>query len=446
MFPIFKKGDRRNVENYREITSLCACSKNFEIIVNDALFASFRNYISVDQHGFYPKRSVSTSLAPFISSCIRVMDAGSQIDAVYTDLKAAFDRVDHNILLGKLDKLGVSDGFICWFKSYLSNRRLSVKIGSDQSNYFTNTSGVPQGSNLGPLLFSIFINDIGLLLPAGCRSFYADDVKIYVIVRCPDDCLRLQHLINIFEDWCSRNFLTLSVNKCHTITFHRKLKPISFEYTIKQQPLQHVDTVRDLGITLDSSLTFKQHYTDIIAKANRQLGFMFKISDEFRDPACLKALYCSLVRSTLEFGLVVWCPYQSVWIARIESIQRKFVRYALRHLPWNDPLNLPPYEDRCRLLGLDTLEQRRAVGQAVFAAKVLLGEIDCPGILAELHIYAPGRTLRSRNFLDLGPRNSNYGQHDPLRFMSSRFNQYYASFDFNRTAEVFRRLIQQRQN
>lgn len=361
---------------------------------------------------------------------------------MYTDLKAAFDRVDHAILLAKLEKLGVSEGLTRWFKSYLTNRELCVKIGLDQSDYFSNKSGVPQGSNLGPLLFSIFINEICMILPTGCRSFYADDVKIYVVVRSFADCLRLQHLIDSFEEWCSRNFLTLSVQKCNIITFHRKLKLISFNYTIDNQPLQRVENVRDLGITLDSALTFKLHYTDIIAKANRQLGFIFKISDEFRDPTCLKALYCSLVRSILEFGVVVWCPYEAVWIARIESVQRKFVRYALRHLPWNDPMNLPPYEDRCQLMGLESLERRRTIHQAVFAAKVLINEIDSPGILAEFEIYAPERVLRSRSFLYLGPRAANYGLHDPIRFMSARFNEFYVFFDFNCTAETFRHRIQ----
>lgn len=442
MFPVFKKGDKKNAENYRGITSLCACSKVFEIIVNDVLLSCCKNYILPDQHGFYPRRSISTNLAPFVSLCLQNMEAGVQVDVIYTDLKAAFDRVDHSILLAKLGKLGVSSDLVHWFQSYLTHRKLCVKLGSANSGYFTNTSGVPQGSNLGPLLFSIFLNDIGFALPTGCRILFADDIKIVVVVRCENDCLVLQHLINVFCEWCDRNFVTISVQKCNVISFHRKQKPIIFNYTIDDLPLHRVDTIRDLGITLDSALTFKPHYLDTIAKANRQLGFIFKIADEFRDPTCLKALYCSLVRSIIEFGSVIWCPYQRVWIMRLETVQRKFVRYALRHLPWRDPTSLPPYEHRCQLLGIDTLESRRSTAQSVFVAKVLVGEIDSPEILANLLVYAPERPLRTRSFLHLPARTVNYGLHDPIRYMAARFNEHYHLFDFGLTTSTFRQRIE----
>lgn len=227
------------------------------------------------------------------------------------------------------------------------------------------------------------------------------------------------------------------------MSFHRKLKPILFDYTINGEPLQRVDSIRDLGITLDTSLTFKLHYSEIIAKANRQLGFIFKIADEFRDPTCMKALYCALVRSLLEFGEVIWCPYHAIWIMRIESVQKKFVRYALRHLPWNDPVNLPPYEQRCQLLGLETLERRRTAAQAVFIAKVILGGVDSPGLLEAIEIYAPERPLRARSFLYLGARSTNYGQHDPVRYMSMTFNEFYDLFDFNISTVAFRNRVQQ---
>lgn len=115
----------------------------------------------------------------------------------------------------------------------------------------------------------------------------------------------------------------------------------------------------------------------------------------------------------------------------MESVQRRFLRYALRHLPWRDPLNLPAYEDRCRLLGIETLEQRRRRAQAVFAAKLIVGDIDSPELLRQLNIYAPERVIRQRNFLQLVPRNRLYGMNEPLRASADALNEAFTAFDFN---------------
>lgn len=433
------------MRNYRGITSLCACSKVFEIIIYDALFASCKHYISIDQHGFYPKRSTATNLVQFTATCLQNMSVGVQIDAVYTDLKAAFDRVDHGILLAKLEKLGMDSTLVRWLRSYLTNRTLYVKIGTQHSAHFSNVSGVPQGSNLGPLLFALFINDASLLLPDDSRMLFADDVKLSKIVRNITDCLELQRHVNAFLEWCSRNLLTVSIQKCCVITFHRKFEPIMFSYTMHDQAIPRVDQVRDLGVTLDAALSFKSHYNEIVAKANRQLGFICKVASEFRDPFCLRSLYFSLVRSILETNSVVWCPFNANWIRRIESVQRKFVRYALRFLPWRDSQQLPAYYARCQLLGMQTLEQRRFDAQAVFIAKLLTGEIDSPRILQQLNLYAPERSLRRRDLLSLPQRNVSYGQHDPIRFMSASFNVVADLFDFNVSVNSFKQLLRRRQ-
>lgn len=359
------------------------------------------------------------------------MDSGLQTDAIYTDFKSAFDRVDHNILLKRLAILGISSDFVCWLKSYLIDRKLCVMIGSESSDTFSNISGVPQGSNLGPLLFSLFINDLSRLLPSGCKLFFADDVKIFMIIESFNDCEKLQQMVDKFSHWSSRNMLTLSINKCSVISFHHKQRPIVYDYAINNIQLQRVYQVRDLGVTLDSALSFRIHFEDIICRANRQLGFIFKICGEFTDPLCLRSLYCALVRSLLESNVVVWCPYQLTWINRIETIQRRFVRRALRNLPWRDSMNLPPYADRCRLLGIDTLVNRRFIQQAAFVAKVLTGELDSPEILSRLNIYAPQRILRQRDFLTITSSNTVYGQNDPISAMSTVFNEVYVYFDFN---------------
>lgn len=134
-------------------------------------------------------------------------------------------------------------------------------------------------------------------------------------------------------------------------------------------------------------------------------------------------------------------PYEDVWICRIESVQRKFVRRALRNLPWMDPNDLPPYENRCALIGIETLAARRYANQAVFGAKILRSEIDSPELLDRLQIYAPQRVLRSRQWLRQARRNTVYGYNDPMNSVCRSFQQTYHLFDFNVTTKTFRQRL-----
>lgn len=211
--------------------------------------------------------------------------------------------------------------------------------------------------------------------------------------------------------------MSVSVSKCFVISFHRKSSPINFNYKLAGCTLNRTTLVRDLGVMLDSNLSFNQHRCMVIDKANRQLGFIAKISREFTDLYCLKALYCSLVRSILETADIIWTPYQSTWIEPIEKIQKHFLRHTLAHLPWNNPANLPPYTDRCRLLNMDTLENRRRANQALFVAKLLKGEVDAPMLL------------------------SNYGSNAPLPAMIAEVSRVQHLFDFNSSSGVFKNRV-----
>ena len=437
MTPVFKRGDRHNVTDYRGITSLSAVSKLFEIIVCGFVFDSTKSYISFDQHGFMPGRSVTTNLLNFTSKCITSMEEKAQVDVVYTDLKAAFDKIDHAILLHKLSRLGFSTQLVSWFDSYLTGRVLRVKLDGCVSSQFSNNSGVPQGSNLGPLLFILFFNDATLILDHGCKLVYADDLKLYLEVRSREDCYRLQNMLNMFAEWCQRNKLTISIGKCQVITFHRKINPVLFDYQIDGVTLNRVSHVTDLGVQLDSKMTFDLHRSAIISRATRQLGFISKLAKDFSDPHCWKSLYCALVRPLMENASVVWHPYQVTWSLRIERVQKRFIRLALRDLPWRDPNNLPPYPDRCRLLGLDTLECRRKRQQALVIAKLLNGETDDPELLSLLNFRVPSRSFRSTALLQPRFHRTLFGYNEPITACIRTFTTVEDHFEFNETATRF---------
>lgn len=437
MFPVFKKGNKRDISNYRGITSLCACSKLLEILVCQSLMQAAKTYISTDQHGFFPGRSTNTNLVEFTSFCVRNMEGGGQVDAVYTDLKAAFDRVDHRILLAKLERLGTSISLIRWFASFLSRRSLIVKLGASESRPFWCFSGVPQGSNIGPSFFLVYFNDVGYILPRGCRLLYADDLKLFHIIRGFEDCQHLQQMIDSFVAWCATNMLSLSTQKCSVISFTRKKQPYIWPYNIRDIPLERVTAVKDLGVILDSKLTFGNHHSYVLAKANRNLGFMMRMCREFYDLACLRALFCALVRCHLEYAVIVWCPFTELWKRRIESVQSKFTRFAIRLCAQPDPAISLTYEERCSTLGMASLASRRTYLRASFIGKLLLGGIDAPNILARINFNAIPRPIRNRSILRANFQRTTYGQNEPIRAMCVVFNSMYHIFDFSMTSEAF---------
>lgn len=282
VFPIHKKGCKRTVSNYRGIASLSATSKLFELIILEKLVQSFAHCISTDQHGFMPKRSTTTNLVTFTSFIIREVERGHQVDAIYTDLSAAFDKMNHDIALAKYDRIGVHDGLLTWLYSYLTGRNMSVKIGDYVSSSFPVTSGVPQGSHLGPFLFLLYMNDVNTILKC-LKLSYADDLKLYFVIKEPSDAIFLQQQLEVFAEWCRINRMSLNVSKCSVISFGRKRSLLHHDYTLTGITLKRESTIKDLGILIDSKLSFKDHVAYVVSKASSQLGFIFRFAKKFKD-------------------------------------------------------------------------------------------------------------------------------------------------------------------
>ena len=199
---------------------LNAISKIFEKVVTKKLNDYATKYISNEQHGFLKSRSTTSNLAVFTDYLTKAMDNEEQTDAFYLDLSKAFDRVDHDLLLWKLSFYRLSCNFLAWLKSYLSNRKNKVYIDGIYSEIFKPTSGVPQGSILGPLLFILFFDDICKELKSSNILLYADDAKIYKKITCFQDCEDLQKDLIRIQAWCELWKLRLNMSKCNVITSH----------------------------------------------------------------------------------------------------------------------------------------------------------------------------------------------------------------------------------
>ena len=179
---------------------------------------------------------------------------------------------------------------------------------------------------MGPILFSLFINDFNSVPNFSNFLLFADDAKLFHTIKISNDCLNFQADINNLSHYCNENFLTLNSDKCFIITYSRKKDPIKFNYVINGIEIKRVNHIKDLGVILDDKLTFNLHIDHIVSRSFKQLGFILHICKPFKTAVSYKALYYAFVRSILEFSSVVWSPFYQLHINRIERIQRKFLR------------------------------------------------------------------------------------------------------------------------
>lgn len=190
--PVHKKGPKSEVSNYRPISKLCIVAKVFERVVYDQVYAALHNTFDHNQHGFLKGRSTVSNLVLFNEYLTDAMDSGSQVDVVYTDYSKCFDKIDHKLLITKLELIGIRGDLLRWFSSYIDNRSQAVVINNYISGWVRIPSGVPQGSLLGPLLFLIFINDISSCFHTSQLLCFADDMKIFSTIRSANDVVNLQ--------------------------------------------------------------------------------------------------------------------------------------------------------------------------------------------------------------------------------------------------------------
>ena len=226
-----------------------------------------------------------------------------------------------------------------------------VTVNEEKSTWKSVTSGIPQGSVLGPILFVLFINDLPDLVNSSIYLF-ADDTKIFNKIQTIQDATILQDDLNILSDWSDQWLLRFHPEKCKLIHFGKN-NPSS-PYTLKSKNLQSGNQEKDIGVTIDKDLTFDNHIAEKVNKANSMFALLRK-TFQFLDKNTFLPLYKTLVRTQLEYANSVWAPYRSKHIEAIENVQRR----ATKQLPGMKNLS---YSERLKILKLPTLSFRRAEG------------------------------------------------------------------------------------
>jgi Reverse transcriptase (RNA-dependent DNA polymerase) len=396
--PIFKSGDKSHIHNYRPVSIISSPSKIFEIVICRYLWNHFQNFVLDEQHAFRPSLSTTSNLMVFTNFLHDTLDHCGSVHVVYTDFHKAFDRLSHTVLLRKLSMYGCSDGLVDFFKSYLLHRKQFVSFGAAHSNIYPASSGVPQGSNLGPILFNIFINDIGNCI-TNCRYLiYADDLKLFLNITSEESCNLVQADLDALFAWSRMNRLPLSVGKCKVMSFSRSrsLSLSGHQYRIGAHVLDWVDSIVDLGVSFRGDLSFIDHINSISVSASRMLGFVMRNSRDFHCSSASRLLYKSLVRCIMEYASIVWCPYSSTHINVLELVQKRFLRSLYKDQFGFYPF-LFPSKFVLGMVGFTTLAHRRDAALIKFLFLVLRGYISCPPILSSIGLFAPEGAMLTRH-------------------------------------------------
>ena len=339
--PVHKKGPKTAVENYRHISLTSLAMKVFEKIVRDELLAKCRDRLSHNQHGFLPQRSCTTQMVDYIDSLSTSINENIRTDVVYFDFAKAFDSVNHDIILMKLKQEFKIDGTLLKFiVDYLKDRKQSVVIGGAQSGLINVRSGVPQGSILGPLFFVLFINDMSECIQEGTNiALYADDTKIWRKIINWSDHEILQRDIDALHSWAQRNKMKFHSKKCKVLSVSNKategnvwskVLPLqTFHYILNGVDLEFVKSEKDLGIVVTSDLCWEEYILALCTKASSRLGLMKRTLRFIKDRKQKRAFYLALIRSLFEHGSIIWCPTTVVLINKVETIQRRAVKWIL---------------------------------------------------------------------------------------------------------------------
>lgn len=334
IIPIYKDSDREDCNNYRPISILPTISKIFEKHLSNELKEFFRktNVLNKHQSGFRENHSCQTALIRLIDEWLKDVDNGNCIGSVFIDMKKAFDLVDHEILLYKLKLHHFSDGTLSLFHSYLSQRQQCVKLGTSFSTPLTIKSGVPQGSILGPLLFLIYINDIGLLLNQSDIDLYADDTTLYATGANPSEIqTNLQNDIYSIQKWCTLNNMMINPNKskCMLIGSKQKIKNINLNLKIDNNAIENVTSHKILGLYIDKHLQWKVHIDKTCSKISSKITLLKKISN-YLTFDMKKLFHNSYILTTFDYCCTIWGSANKTNLTKVNVLQKRAAKVILQ--------------------------------------------------------------------------------------------------------------------
>ena len=338
VIPLYKKGDNHLFHNYRPISLLSTVSKIFEKTVFTQVYNYFCGHklFNESQYGFRKCHSTELAAIELVDRLSNYLDAGKVPVSVFLDLSKEFDTLNHTILIEKLRYYGLNDTSLNWFHSYLHDRLQFTEYNSVCSDVVTLSTGVPQGSILGPLLFIIYMNDIQAATSNFKAILYADDTNL-VSPLCSfsssnsvnsnnlsEVTASINNELSCVQEWLLINKLSVNVNKTKFMIFHhpqRKIEHLVPALELNSEPLERVSEFSFLGLTLDKHISWKPHVQKIANKISRIIGILRRLENILPTPVLI-TLYNTLILPHFHYGLLNW----GFCMGRLQLLQKRSVR------------------------------------------------------------------------------------------------------------------------
>ena len=408
--PIFKKGKKDDMDNYRPISVISVVAKIFEKLIFEQLYEYLNNnnLIAASQSGFRPLHSTLTALMEATDKWSINIDNGLLNGVIFIDLKKAFDTIDQTILLQKLQMCGVDQNGIKFFESYLSNRSQRCCVNGELSDAVKITCGVPQGSNLGPLLFLIYINDLPNCLKRASPRMFADDTNISIAAKSVAELdLMINSEMKNLHQWLITNRLSLNVAKTKFMIIGSRQRllvhndHISIE--IDGKAIERVYETKSLGLQIDEHLTWARHVENVSKKIASAIGALKRVR-QFIDTDTALKIYIALIQPYFDYCSAVWDGLNITLNDKLQKLQNRAARIITKSRYDTSSSEL------FGKLGWDNLLVRRKKHRAILMFKTV-NDLT-PHYLRELfQSRSTGYNLRnSENTLFVAKPRTNYGK------------------------------------
>ena len=354
--PIHKGGKKCKYkpENYRPVSLTSHIMKVYErIIAKNIINHLIRNNLfNLNQHGFVPGKSTQTQLLLYFKDIFESLKEGVRIDTVFLDFARAFDKVNHKILMEKIVKHKIKGKVALWIKEFLYNRKFRVVANNVKSNEDEVTSGVPQGTVLAALFFIIMISDIDENVKASIVRCFADDTRTSKKIEKEEDIILMQKDLESIYEWAEKNLMKFNTDKFEQIT-HGETAGVQIEPYKNPEGDEIISdrTIKDLGVTCNNDLKFKEHIDEIVTRSKIMSGMVLRTFIT-RDEGPMLQLFNSYIRSRLEYCSIVWSPTCQGDINKVERIQKSFTSRI-------EGMENKNYHQRLKALHLYSLERRR---------------------------------------------------------------------------------------